>query len=91
MHPRPVGKAHQFGKGDRLVSPTWTVFAAKRTDAGGACQYSAANATSRALICSAASSAAIPFRSEPLEAAVAEVLGTFSVVVRVMRMRPIST
>jgi hypothetical protein len=36
------------------------------------------------LICSAASSAAMPFRSEPEEAAVAEVLGTFSVVVLVI-------
>ncbi|MNF88633.1 hypothetical protein D3C85_1224420 [compost metagenome] len=40
---------------------------------------------------SAAFWAALPFRSVPLEAAVGEVLGTLSVLVAVIWMRPIST
>jgi hypothetical protein len=51
---------------------------------GRSCQCLAAKATSRALIVSQASSAAMPLRSEPEEAAVAEVLGTFPVVVAVI-------
>ena len=43
-----------------------------------------ANAISRSLICRAASCAAMPLRSEPEEAAVAEVFGTLPVVVAVI-------
>ena len=48
------------------------------------CQCSAANPVNRFLIVSQASSAAIPLRSEPEEAAVAEVFGTLPVVVAVI-------
>ena len=48
---------------------------------------SAASSISRPLMVSAATRAAMPFRSEPEEAAVGEVLGTLAVVVAVMRTR----
>ena len=43
------------------------------------------------MICSAAFCAAMPFRSEPEDAAVAEVFGTFAVVVAVILTRSMST
>ena len=43
--------------------------------------------TSRALICRAASTAAMPLRSAPTEPAVGEALGTLSVAVAVIRTR----
>ena len=46
--------------------------------------FSAANAISRALIAPAASFAAMPLMSEPEDAAVADVFGTFAVVVAVI-------
>ena len=63
----------------------------KRTLSGVVCQRSAAKATSRSLIWRAASEAAMPLRSVPEEAAVAEVLGTLPVEVAVTRIRSTST
>ena len=52
----------------------------------GTLNCSAATSVMRSLICSAAFFAAMPFRSEPEEAAVGEVFGTLPVVVAVMRI-----
>ena len=52
---------------------------------------SAAKAVSRALILSQASLAAMPFISEPEDAAVAEVFGAFPVLVAVIFTRSRST
>ena len=52
---------------------------AKRTSPGETPKCSAATPVIRSLIRLAASSAAMPLRSEPDDAAVAEVLGTLSV------------
>ena len=49
------------------------------------------NAAIRALIFSQAARVAIPFRSDPDEAAVAEVLGTLDVSVAVIFTAPVST
>ena len=56
----------------------------------GTSKCSAATSAMRSLICSAAFSAAMPFRSEPDEAAVGEVFGTLPVVVAVMRILSMS-
>jgi hypothetical protein len=55
----------------------------KATSPSAQSHFLAANSTSRALIVLAAFSAAMPLRSVPDEAAVAEVLGTLSVTVEV--------
>ena len=74
------------------VSPhTRTPSGVKAMSCSGQFHFLAANSTSRALMVSAAFRAAMPFRSAPDEAAVAEVLGTLSVTVEVIFTRPIST
>ncbi|MNV83505.1 hypothetical protein D3C71_1773170 [compost metagenome] len=65
--------------------------ATKLTLSGVVCQRSQAKLTSRSLIWRAASKAAMPFKSEPEEAAVADVFGTLPVVVAVIRTRSRST
>ena len=60
---------------------------AKRTARGVAVVASAAKAASRSRILRAASCAALPFRSAPVDAAVADVLATFCVSVAVLRTR----
>ncbi len=56
-------------------------FDANTISPAGTAKCSAATSVMRALICSAALSAAMPLRSEPEEAAVGEVFGTFAVLV----------
>src|SRR6516225_5132717 len=57
-----------------IAAPMATRPAAKRTSSAATPQRSDANATRRARICSAASSAALPLRSLPVDAAVADVV-----------------
>ena len=61
------------------VSPTLTPAGVKLTCSGAAPCLCAANSASRRLILPAASRAAMPLRSLPEEAAVAEVFGTLLV------------
>ena len=70
-----------------VSSRTTTWSGTKRISSGVASLAVQRNSTSRRLIWLAASSAAIPLRSVPDDAAVAEVFGTFSVVVLVTLMR----
>jgi hypothetical protein len=62
-----------------------TVPLSKRTAAASPPHCAAANAASRSRSWRAASCAALPFRSLPVDAAVAEVLATFCVSVAVTR------
>jgi hypothetical protein len=68
---------------DQLVAGLQALRGVKATSAGSQPHFLAANSTSRALMVLAAFSAAMPLRSVPDEAAVAEVLGTLSVTVEV--------
>ncbi|MCY1241120.1 hypothetical protein D9M72_540060 [compost metagenome] len=63
------------------------MFGSKATSASFTFQRSAAKRTSRALICRAALAAAMPLRSDPEDAAVADVFGTLPVVVAVTLIR----
>ena len=74
-----------------IALPMATRPAAKRTSPAATPQRSLANSTSLALMRSAASSAALPLRSLPVDAAVAEVLATFWVSVAVTRTASKST
>ncbi len=58
-----------------------------QTSAGSHARTAAATVESRAAICVHASTTAAPFRSVPVEAAVADALGTLSVRVGMRRMR----
>ena len=71
--------------------PIRTTFGSNTTWSRSTEYFSAAKSISRSLICSAAFCAAMPFRSEPDEAAVAEVFGTLAVVVAVIFTRSRST
>ena len=65
--------------------PISTCPASKRMRAFGTFHFFAAKSVRRVLIILAACFAAMPFKSAPEDAAVAEVLGTLAVVVAVMR------
>ena len=71
--------------------PIRTRFGSKTTCSRSTEYFSAAKSIRRSRICSAAFCAAMPFRSEPEEAAVAEVFGTLAVVVAVIFTRSRST
>jgi hypothetical protein len=76
----------EFAEGQAFVADEHAVVANTISFSGTPCR-SAAKAVMRALMTRAAFRAAMPLRSDPAEAAVGAVFGTFAVVVAVMRTR----
>ena len=91
---RHVGVDDELAERDRLLRADRDRAAGEATRSRAPCarrRAAGAKATRRALIWRAASSAALPFRSLPVDAAVADVLATFCVSVAVTRTAPMST